>query len=537
MQSLARDGYTKQEIMDVLHSKKGPRTLRFRYDLLDNNNRYIRTLNNVLSGEISMSAFAEIKRTARFSLKDDGQIDFLNDRIQPFVELKMPEIYRPYTDYEHVVGVNLVLDSSVEHIFTNTIFNKSLVVDVFREFIGEQLTISFEAKAQMSGQKMDCYLRNVTAASIVTGSQKPSFEVGTEYTRYLYTITLSDISNVTSLSLAFRNTSSAGGTVRGAVSVKNIKIEEGALATQWSPNPSEDPDYEENWMKKVIKLETIPSKFISFPQGIFLLSTPKRKDQTNGVFRDVEAYGGLVILRDDKFETRYVIEAGTKYYDAVINILASAGISKYNIEYTDAVLARALEFEPGKEKLFAINELLSQINYTPIWDDVNGVFTSSYYRSPAVRAIDYTYLDDELSVTYQGVEEELDLFNVPNKWVVVCSNPEQEPLVSVYINDNPDSPTSTVSRGRIIVDYREAQDIADQSSLDAYVQRIAFEASQVYGKITFETAIMPMHDYADILEIDYSPLQIKGKYSETSWTMPLAVGAKMKHEIRKVVTI
>jgi hypothetical protein len=369
MQSLARDGYTKQQVMDVLHSKKGPRTLRFRYDLLDKNNRYIRTLNNVLSGEVSMCAFAEIKRTARFSLKDDGQIDFLNDRIQPFVELKMP-----------------------------------------------------------------------------------------------------------------------GG-------------------------------------------------FISFPQGIFLLSTPTRKDQTNDVFRDVEAYGGLVILRDDKFETRYVIEAGTKYYDAVINILASAGITKYNIEYTDAVLARALEFEPGKEKLFAINELLSQINFTPIWDDVNGVFTSSYYRSPAVRAIDYTYMDDGLSVTYQGMEEELDLFNIPNKWVVVCSNAENEPLVSSYTNENPESPTSTVNRSRMIVDYREVQDIADQASLDAYVQRIAFEASQVYGKITFETAIMPMHDYADVLEIDYSPLNIKGKYSETSWSMPLAVGAKMKHEVRKVVTI
>lgn len=95
MQSLERDGYSKQQIIDVLHSKRGPRKLRFRYDLLDKDNQYIKTLNNVLSGEVSMSSLAEIKRTARFSLKDDGNIDFLNDRIQPFVELKMETINKP----------------------------------------------------------------------------------------------------------------------------------------------------------------------------------------------------------------------------------------------------------------------------------------------------------------------------------------------------------------------------------------------------------------------------------------------------------
>lgn len=355
--------------MDVLHSRRGPRKLRFRYDLLNKDNQYLKTLNNVLAGEVSMNSLAEIKRTARFSLKDDGSIDYLNDRIQPFVEIKMKNGY------------------------------------------------------------------------------------------------------------------------------------------------------------------------ISFPLGIYLLSSPTRKDQTNGVFRDIEAFGGLLILRDDKFEQRYIVSAGTRYYDEIISILQSTGITKYNIENTDAVLQRDIEFEPGKEKLFAINELLRQINYTPIYDDENGIFTSSYYRSPAVKSADYIYKDDELSVTFRGMEEELDLFNIPNKWVVICTNAEQDPLAATYTNENPDSLTSTINRGRTIVDFREVSDIASQASLDSYVQRIAFEASQVYGKITFETALMPMHDYSDVLEIDYSPLGIKGKYAETSWTMPLTVGAKMRHEVRKVVQI
>lgn len=367
MQSLARDGVSAKAVKRALHSPH--RRISFRYELLDRELNVIGDLYNVQSGEVIHNALATIKRTARFSLIDAGDIDYLNDRIKPYVRL-------------------------------------------------------------------------------------------------------------------------------------------------WVQN-----------------------QWVEFPQGVFLLSTPTRKDLTGKVVRDIEAYDGLLVLTDDKFEQRYIIQEGTLYYDAVRDILQSAGITKYNIENTDKVLARSIEFEPGQEKLFAINELLSQINYTPLYVDANGIYTAAYYRSPAVKAIDYTYRDDELSVTYQGMEEELDLFSVPNKWVVTCSNPEQDPMVSSYTNENPESLTSTVRRGRTIVDYREVTDIADQVSLDAYVQRIAFEASQVYGKISFETAIMPMHDYADVLEVDYSPLGIRDKYSETSWSMPLTVGAKMKHEVRKVVTI
>ena len=92
--------------------------------------------------------------------------------------------------------------------------------------------------------------------------------------------------------------------------------------------------------------------------------------------------------------------------------------------------------------------------------------------------------------------------------------------------NNPNSITSS-SRGRTIVDFREVDNIADQESLDAYVQRIANNASQVYGYINFETAIMPMHSYSDVLDLGYSKLGIAGKYSETNWTLPCK-GAMMQ---------
>lgn len=368
MQSLEQKGYTRQQVIDALQMKAGSRQIKFRYDLLDKNDNYIKTLNTVIDGEVSMSAFADIKRTARFTVKEDNSIDWLNDRIQPFFMLK--------------------------------------------------------------------------------------------------------------------------------------------LGLDW----------------------------LEWPLGVFILSSPKKQGNII-VTREVEAYDLSQILIDDKFADRYTINADTNYIAAIKALLTGAGITKINIAATDKVLATAREFEIGTTKLSAINKLLGEINYTQLVVDEYGYFASSPYRSPSERASEYTYKDDSMSILASGVTEELDLFNVPNKWVAVMSNPEVEPLVSVYTNDNPNSITSTVSRGRTIVDFREVDNIADQESLDAYVQRIANNASQVYGYINFDTAIMPMHSYSDVLNLEYSKLEINGKYSETNWTMPLQAGAMMQHQVRKVVNI
>lgn len=393
--NLSRNGFPHAQIVAALHAAN--RKISFRYELLDKQNQRKGDLTNVISAEVSQASLAQIKRTAKFRLTETNNIDFLNDRIKPYLRLWIPNgrvLARYYAFFSHI--------------------------------------------------------------------QPMEYEV-----------------------------LKASG--------------------------------KEGW--------------VEFPLGVFLLSSPTRKDETGSVIREVDAYDGLLVLRDDKFLDRYAIPEGISYYQAIVDILASAGITTYNIEYSDRLVPRAIEFEPGSEKLFAINEILSQINYTPIYVDTGGYYVSRQYNSPAARPSDYTYSDDALSVTYKGAEEELDLFSIPNTWTVVRSNEEQGPLVSKFINDNPANPTSTISRGRTIADYREIEDIADQAALDAYVERIAFAASQVYGRIRFNTALMPFHDYSNVLQLNYSPLNISGKYAELSWKMQLQTGGVMQHEVRKIVEL
>lgn len=300
------------------------------------------------------------------------------------------------------------------------------------------------------------------------------------------------------------------------------------------------PFYEVKMPDKIINSDppqVVPGEWISFPLGIFLLSTPTKEERNGVIYREVEAYDGLIVLQENKIMERITAPVGELYTDFIYDVLQAAGVSKWNIEPSEKRITTALEWVIGTDYLRIVNDLLAALNYTPLWTDENGYYISSPYRSPQEAPIDFSYIADELSVIYNGMTEEMDLFNIPNRWIVVLNDPEREPLVSTFQNDNPESPTSFQSRGRWIVDYREVTDIADQEALDAYTERIAFAASQVYGKVAFETAAMPFHAYSDVLYLENEALDMTGKFSETDWTLKLDVGATMSHQVRRVVNI
>ncbi len=293
-----------------------------------------------------------------------------------------------------------------------------------------------------------------------------------------------------------------------------------------------------DWLNDKIQPVFILNRKQEFPLGVFMISSPSRSLKRKQIYRQVECFDTSMVLLEDKFDTRYRIVKNTNYVTAITQIIGSAGIWKINIPSIGVTLNNDREFEIGTSKLDAVNELLQEINYTSVWVDELGNFTASPYILPNDRVVEYTYKNDNMSIIVPDTAtEEMDLFSVPNKWVVVATNPETDPLVSRYTNNNAGSITSVVNRRRVIVDFREVDNIASQQILDDYTRRIAYEASNVYGKFIFDTALMPHHSYLDALYCEHTDLGISNKYIETSWEMELKAGGKMSHSVRRVIRI
>lgn len=363
--------HTEAEILDVLYGKYGARKLTFRYELLDSANAKIADLDNVQAGSVRMSWLAPIKRTAGFTILDDGTIDYLSNRIKPWVRVALP----PYG--------------------------------------------------------------------------------------------------------------------------------------------------EDDWAE--------------WPQGVFILSSPTRNaNEANWVMREVDAYDQLQVFQDDVVD-RYTVTAGTLYTAAISTLLGS--IPK-NI--TPSTKARTIdrEWEPGTSKLQIINDLCDAISYNSLFFDEDGVAIVQPYVSPEDRAEEFTYNDSSVTgLIVPNVDQTLDLFSIPNKWVLYRSDPEQTPLISSYTNNDPSNLTSTVRRGRTITRYEQVTDIADQATLDSRVARLAFEASRLYESVEFKTAMMPFHSGNDVYRITYGQLAINTKYQETQWEMQFKAGALMSHKARRMVTL
>lgn len=295
-----------------------------------------------------------------------------------------------------------------------------------------------------------------------------------------------------------------------------------------------------NWLSDRIRpwfRLKIGSGWVEWPLGTFLLSTPKRRINAVLTQRDVEAYDLLLILKDDAVLTRYSVAAATNVITAVGTVLTGAGFTLMNLVATDETLPVAKEWPPGTSKLKIVLDLLTTINYR-FYIDPNGVPVAKPYQRPDERGTEYMYSDDAMSILSPDMESEVDYFKVPNQWLAIVSEPDRPPLSSTYTNSNPNSPTSTISRGRTIFTLVENQEATSQAVLDLVVQKAAFEASQVQEVTTASTALMPHHEDQDMIEVRYSKLDgLPRRYVEHSWTMPLEVGAMMTHELRRVVPV
>jgi hypothetical protein len=272
--------------------------------------------------------------------------------------------------------------------------------------------------------------------------------------------------------------------------------------------------------------------YVEWPQGVFVMSSPRREIDRNGVIiRQVQGYDVIQTITHDKLDDRLVIKAGTKYIDVVNQLL---GDVPKRVSPSEMRAARDREWAVGYSKRQAINDMLQSINFESISADEMGNFVVQPYVLPDKRTPEFNYLDDEDSVMMPEAATELDLFEVPNKWILSVTNPDKPAMKAVLTNNDPSNPTSTVRRQQTIVDFRELEDTPSYPALMRRAQRYAWAASRKFEAVEFETLMMPFHSGNDCYNVRYTDLGVDEKYLEHYWVLRLRAGEKMQHRARRV---
>lgn len=210
--------------------------------------------------------------------------------------------------------------------------------------------------------------------------------------------------------------------------------------------------------------------------GLFTTRVPsgtRTVERAEGVYT---GYDLTSMLARRVFTDVYNIAAGTNYIDAVVAIMALAGITRYSIEGTTKTLANALTFDIGTTYLEACNRLLEAIGYYHLSASLDGHMVSTMSR-------DVQYVEPFRIVTdndlMQPVVTQPTDTTVANVVVVINDNPVEPPMTAVRRNDAADSPSSTVNLGEL-PRTETRTDLADQDAVDALAERLLSEGRSWY---------------------------------------------------------
>ena len=149
-------------------------------------------------------------------------------------------------------------------------------------------------------------------------------------------------------------------------------------------------------------------------------------------------------------------------------------------------------------------DLMAKASYKYALDEMGQIMFSPDKQADYLTPI-RTYDDNDDSILYADVSLKHDLYDIPNVVEVVYSN-EKGSFYGKAINDDPNSPISTVSRGRVIL-HRETNPSLDGSPSKETVQLYAEQLLR--DKSSVEYTVSYKHGYdgtrlGDCVRINYA---------------------------------
>ncbi len=292
---------------------------------------------------------------------------------------------------------------------------------------------------------------------------------------------------------------------------------------------------EVNWLTDEIQ-PVIVIDGAEHPLGVFAVATPTEEEVDGLRSVRVECYDRGWLVRDTRTETLLYWRRGTPVLDAVEQLLTAAGIRAIFKTPSAAVFQEDREdWDVGTSHLTIANQLLSEINYNPLWFNAFGAAILGPVTVPDASTIAHRFdTRDKSTRVLPGISRTTDVYAAPNVFLCTCAHPDKDELMlAVAENANPQSPLSTVRRGRRIVQKIAVDNINSPEDLQAYANRLRNESMITGESIQLSTGLLPGFGVGDVVALRYG--ELSALCIEHGYDMELAVGGRMTHRLEKVV--
>ena len=241
-----------------------------------------------------------------------------------------------------------------------------------------------------------------------------------------------------------------------------------------------------------------------FPLGTFLVQTPS--SNFNGKITNIsmDAYTPLLELKENPPPLGYSVAKGQNIMSMVYN-LASENARAPIVE-TKCSETLYSDFVANTEDtwLTFLIDLAANAKYEFSLDEMGRVLFAPKQDTASLQPV-WTYNDDNSSILQPELDLDHDMYGVPNAVEVIYSNGEDY-FYSKVVNDDPNSPISTVNRGREILHRDTAPSIGGnptQDQIDLYAEQLLRNMSTLEYSVSYTHGYCPVR-IGDCVRLNYT---------------------------------
>lgn len=240
------------------------------------------------------------------------------------------------------------------------------------------------------------------------------------------------------------------------------------------------------------------------PLGTFLVQTPS--SSFDGKIQDVsmDAYTPLLELKEKKPALGYSLLEG----DNIMNMAYRLVRECARAPVVEAKCATTLYYdfvaETNDTWLTFLTDLIANAKYTFDLDELGRILFSPKQDTASLQPV-WTYDDGNSSILHPSITMDHDLYGIPNVVEVIYSNGAGYHYAKA-VNDDPNSPISTVNRGREIIHRETDPDLNGNPTtdeIDKYAKQLLRELSTLEYTLTYTHGYCPVR-VGDCVRLNYS---------------------------------
>lgn len=262
--------------------------------------------------------------------------------------------------------------------------------------------------------------------------------------------------------------------------------------------------------------------------GTFLVQTPSWSFDGKTKEISVDAYTPLLELKENLPPIGYSLLEGENIMNMAYRLCRERVRAPVIEAVCDTNLYDDFVANTNDTWLTFLTDLIENAKYVFDLDEMGRVLFLPIQETASLQPV-WTYTDDNSSILYPDISLDRDLYGIPNVVEVVYSNGKDNYYARV-VNDNPNSPISTVNRGREIVHRVTNPSLygdPTENQTKEYAERLLKELSTLECTVTYSHGYCPVR-VNDCVRLNYARSGISGvKAKVISQSIDCSAGCKV----------